>query len=332
MIETVIRTEDVPRAERLDYWCAMVCPMLLASMLRTDEVDDFRASMRGLDLGTVQVARAAGPSVRLHRSPKLVRQHDPETFLLWCTLTGGIGVSQGGREAVVEAGDMVLYDSSRPFHCATVDGHDGVAGVVMTVPKSLFPIGPDLLVPLTATRLSARAGMGRWWPVIWPRWSATPSATPGRHHADGHGHHGPAGGLVRARVGGGRPPPAGDAAAGLLGRIHRFVLSRLGDPELTPAVVAAAHQISPRYLHKLFEGQGSTVAAWIRERRLERCRRDLADPAWRSGRSTPWRPAGDTWTRRTSVARSVRPTACRPGLPPGRPRRAFPADESAERA
>ena len=37
-----------------------------------------------------------------------------------------------------------------------------------------------------------------------------------------------------------------------------------------------------RYLYKLFEHRPSGVAAWIRERRLERCRRDLLDPALRT--------------------------------------------------
>jgi AraC-like DNA-binding protein len=34
-----------------------------------------------------------------------------------------------------------------------------------------------------------------------------------------------------------------------------------------------------RYLYKLFETEPTGVAGWIRERRLERCRRDLLDPA-----------------------------------------------------
>jgi AraC-like DNA-binding protein len=34
-----------------------------------------------------------------------------------------------------------------------------------------------------------------------------------------------------------------------------------------------------RYLYKLFEGRQSGVTAWIRQRRLERSRRDLLDPA-----------------------------------------------------
>ena len=48
---------------------------------------------------------------------------------------------------------------------------------------------------------------------------------------------------------------------------------------LSPRSVASAQYISVRYLHKLFEAEETTAAEWIRERRLEHCRRDLADPA-----------------------------------------------------
>ena len=62
-------------------------------------------------------------------------------------------------------------------------------------------------------------------------------------------------------------------------RIHAFIEQNLGQASLVPGTVAAAHYISVRYLYRLFEAQGTTVAAWIRHRRLERCRADLADPA-----------------------------------------------------
>lgn len=64
----------------------------------------------------------------------------------------------------------------------------------------------------------------------------------------------------------------------LLQRIHVFIDQHLGDPELSPGMVATANHISVRYLHKLFQKHDMTVAAWIRSRRLDRCRRDLADP------------------------------------------------------
>lgn len=45
-------------------------------------------------------------------------------------------------------------------------------------------------------------------------------------------------------------------------------------------MVAASHFISVRYLYRVFAMQNTTVVAWIRHRRLERCRKDLADPVF----------------------------------------------------
>ncbi|MGW3513125.1 helix-turn-helix domain-containing protein [Streptomyces sp. NPDC000994] len=60
--------------------------------------------------------------------------------------------------------------------------------------------------------------------------------------------------------------------------MRAFIQQNLADPELSPATIAAAHNISLRSLHRLFGQDGATVAGWIRLRRLERCRRDLTDP------------------------------------------------------
>ncbi|MEV7010079.1 helix-turn-helix domain-containing protein [Streptosporangium sp. NPDC051022] len=65
---------------------------------------------------------------------------------------------------------------------------------------------------------------------------------------------------------------------GLLPRIRAYIDDHLGDPDLSPEAIAAAHHISTRYLYKLFARQGTSVARWVRQRRLERCRRDLSDP------------------------------------------------------
>jgi AraC-like DNA-binding protein len=64
----------------------------------------------------------------------------------------------------------------------------------------------------------------------------------------------------------------------LRARVSEFIHRHLGDPDLTPASIAAAHQVSVRYLHRLYQGQGATIADGIRRRRLERIHRDLADP------------------------------------------------------
>ncbi|MEV6993119.1 helix-turn-helix domain-containing protein [Streptomyces sp. NPDC093228] len=76
---------------------------------------------------------------------------------------------------------------------------------------------------------------------------------------------------------------------------------------MSPGAIAAAHNISLRSLHRLFQEQNLTVAGWIRARRLERCRRDdrparaiaarwgFADPAHfnRAFRAAYGMPPGD---------------------------------------
>ncbi|WP_438271973.1 helix-turn-helix domain-containing protein [Streptomyces mirabilis] len=61
----------------------------------------------------------------------------------------------------------------------------------------------------------------------------------------------------------------------MLLQIRTFIGRHLADPDLTPEVIARAHHISVRYLHKIFEGEDTMVGRWIRSRRLEACRRDL---------------------------------------------------------
>ncbi|MGH8129806.1 MAG: helix-turn-helix domain-containing protein [Steroidobacteraceae bacterium] len=62
-------------------------------------------------------------------------------------------------------------------------------------------------------------------------------------------------------------------------RIRHFIDENLFLPDLAPPMIAAAHRISIRYLHWLFEETGDTVLQFIIKERLKRCRRELATPA-----------------------------------------------------
>jgi AraC-like DNA-binding protein len=92
---------------------------------------------------------------------------------------------------------------------------------------------------------------------------------------------------------GARPATAESSRPAALFRgIQAYIDQSLANPELSPAVIAAAQHISERYLYLLFAGQGVTVAGWIRDRRLQRCRQDLADPALRD---SPVAAIGTRW-------------------------------------
>ncbi|MCB5179402.1 helix-turn-helix domain-containing protein [Streptomyces antimicrobicus] len=70
-------------------------------------------------------------------------------------------------------------------------------------------------------------------------------------------------------------PTAQSPGSELLDRIKAYIDRHLTDPELSPQSVARAHRISVRYLHKLFQQEGTTPGQWVKRRRLDRCKQEL---------------------------------------------------------
>ncbi|WP_198587010.1 helix-turn-helix domain-containing protein [Glycomyces xiaoerkulensis] len=64
----------------------------------------------------------------------------------------------------------------------------------------------------------------------------------------------------------------------MLLRIQAFAKQNLHNPALNPSCLARQHNISLRYLQKLFQERGLRAAKWIRRERLARCLADLRDP------------------------------------------------------
>src|SRR5271170_6557520 len=94
-------------------------------------------------------------------------------------------------------------------------------------------------------------------------------------------------------------------------RILEYARAHLHDPHLGAAQVAAAHHISERHLYNILGAGGITLADWIRTQRLQRCRNDIAAPAFYA---TPIASIARGWgfTDPSSFTRMFKtPTACR---------------------
>jgi AraC family transcriptional activator of tynA and feaB len=69
------------------------------------------------------------------------------------------------------------------------------------------------------------------------------------------------------------------AGAAALLNLQAAIESRLFDPALTPSCAAAAGGISVRHANALLAQEGTSLERHILERRLQRCRTALEDPA-----------------------------------------------------
>jgi AraC-like DNA-binding protein len=64
-------------------------------------------------------------------------------------------------------------------------------------------------------------------------------------------------------------------------RVKEFIEHHLADPSLNTDAISRGVGLSPRYINKLFdeEGSSSSLLRYVWARRLEHCRRDLSDVA-----------------------------------------------------
>jgi AraC-like DNA-binding protein len=277
----LIRTSDLPPAQRHETWRSVVCDTLGPLDMRSDPDTPLEGEIEAGLLGPVNVGRVwTSTPHSVYRTSGLIRRDHPELFRVALVLSGRARVQQGGRMALLGPGQFTVYDFTRPYELAYDSGvHLGVFGF----PHEMAGLPMDLMARTTAVPISAEHGAGAlaapllgrvaqdldsYTPVSAARLSTVVmtlvTAAIAEHTAQVHA----------------LPEPSRERA--LLLRVHAFIEQHLGETDLVPALVAAAHFVSVRYLYRLFETQGTTVAAWIRYRRLERCRADLADPALRS--------------------------------------------------
>ncbi len=188
-------------------------------------------------------------------------------------------VVQDRREAVLRPGDFAIYDTSRPY---TIVGGDAFRMLVCMLPSDIVGLSPERLAGITATRIPGGEGIA--WAMVPFLTRLAALATRDETLPDEPRIVESVVELVESlceSIIGGADPRSAAPRSQLLLQIRAYVDAHLGDPELSPAKIAEAHFISKRYLYKLFESEGITVSRWIRERRLERCRTDLANPARR---------------------------------------------------
>jgi AraC-like DNA-binding protein len=283
VIVVEFRTEDLPVSERFGFWHDMTANALISTLFKSDHRDDFRATLKALELGSVQVSTMTYPSLETIRTETLIRRSDPELYQMSLTLRGDQRITQAGRDTALRPSDLMLYDSSRPFNgrVAAAEGCS-VAAVVAQFPKARFPLPLDRVDQLLAARLPGREGIG----ALLAQFLVSVTKDAGRYRPSDGARLGIVlldliVALLAHELDADFSVPPETRRRALTLRIQAFVRSHIGEPQLDAAMIAAAHHISTRHLHRLFRDQGTTVATWIRTQRLEGCRRDLADPALR---------------------------------------------------
>jgi AraC-like DNA-binding protein len=273
-MRTLINTDAVPPGERIDFVRSMHA--LAPRDYQPADEADFSFELNYLNLGAVFTALVTATPYQVRRTPALIRPSDPDLISLTMTLEGRGGVSQHDREAPLAPGEFTIQFVGHPY---SINTFRPGRGLQLSFSPALLPLERRQLHRLAAVPMRRDPGIGaltsKFLLELARDLDSLTVAEAARISTVALD-------MIAVRLahelgGAGSLPPESQKNALLTG-VYAFIQQHLGNPELSPAVVAAAHHISTRYLHMLFQDQGATVAGWIRQCRLEAARRDLTDP------------------------------------------------------
>ncbi len=261
-----------------DSWKDVVERSVLSFHFDCDRPRSFKGAVHRQSLAGVNFVGMESEKHAAYRDRDTMCAADMGYYVMTLQMSGQLRMSQDDRTAVLRPGTFALYDSSRP---ATLVSSDDYRSVCLRFSKEwLGARHDDPLADVVATPFDTGTGLSS------PVWGMALSLY---RSLDSLGPSGPLAvrnlmdlvtTMLRTELGQ-RDVEGAPHREALLQRVREYIDTQLPDPELDPQAIAAAHYISTRYLHSLFESTNHTVAEWIRARRIELCRRDLADPRLR---------------------------------------------------
>ena len=254
-------------------WQRDVARSFLPLRLSLPTSGTFSARLRAAGSETLHLAEISASSHTVERTKDLIADSGADYFKLSFQISGTGLMVQGNRELVLRPGEMTIYDTAKPYSLVF---EDDFRFLVAMFPRHAVQFRRQDVEELSAIRMDGTTGVG----------SLVSTFLTGLSQNLG-GLSGPTGSrlsqigldLIAALVDDRLSEAEVGTKSALKRQIYAYMLDNLWDPDIDPAGIAAANFISVRFLHTLFQEEGATVAAWIRQQRLERCRQELRDPS-----------------------------------------------------
>ena len=247
-----------------------VSPVNLEHLQGDGRPIDMRLDVKVLGPLAVQSLRFSATAAR--RTERMAHDESPHSLFVICKRVGSTKVVQDGRESVVDAGGLFLLDSSKPSLVVSDEQtHQDVVQIPVDhlgLPEASLRqalalcLGPEL--PLAGV-------LGRFIDNL----TTVPDMPPAEADHLARATVDLVRGLITTAVG--DPRPARDSLDATLGlRVTDYLHANWREHDLTADRLAAAHHISTRQLYRLLAAQGIHLGDWLRERRLEASRDELA--------------------------------------------------------
>jgi AraC-like DNA-binding protein len=271
---TAVYSSDRLVGDRRQAWQSLIAEVYASVDITISGKSDFVGQIRRSALGNLDISEVVTDHEDATRTSRHVARDSNEFFLFVLVRQGHLNVSQFKRDCVLPPGSFTMLDLSSPY---TYRHNERTDALDLKIPAEMIRARIADPTRLCAVTRPIEAGLSRvaadFISSLATEVSRIPESTAERVAAKTID-------LLGVLLDSGADDlPLGESAVSLAirRRCLGFIESHAADPDLDPAAIAAAAGISVRYLHKIFQGGGQSVGQVLRDRRLNRCRDDLAD-------------------------------------------------------
>lgn len=276
-----VAIDDISAHERFDAFHSVIsdtfCPM--SCQESSDWGREFSGAVRSEQLGALGFAAVKSSPLDVYRRRTDIGRANDSAYLVKVQVEGEGLVQQFGREAHLTPGDFTLCLSTEPYELHFAREY---SQVVLSVPQDLLDECVQQPSQHLGVRMDSTVGanglFSQFVTSIAGRLDSMDGLLAQRLEANVID-------LLATTLGYAQEAQKRDLlSAGVKGeyihRIKHFIRRNLDDERLSPDWIAAAHHISTRYLHMLFETESVSISRYVQQLRLESCRAALGDPSF----------------------------------------------------
>jgi AraC-like DNA-binding protein len=231
-------------------------------------------SLPGLKLGMGRTDGAVAS-----RTKTLLSDGDDDVFVTLCR-GGQVFAERRGHPVVLESGAIHLASNAEP----TVYTHRANRTLALLAPRAVIAaLVPDLDDRIGRPMPRNSAGVGLLANYAHSLAKLPSLSEPGVAQAVASHVHDLIALALGARGDGRALAGARGLKAARLAAIKAYIAEHLATADMSVTGVAAVHQLTPRYVQRLFEGDGSSFSSHVLAARLGLAHRLLADPRTAKG-------------------------------------------------
>ncbi len=261
-------TERLPASDRIDAWqwnAQQVCGDCRIQLPK----NRFYGSIEKRRVGDLPLTRFSSSPLSFCKWPVDTLSSENRSYVVITQVAGARRYSQQGAEVLLRAGDSTIIDSAVPWSSSC---NSDCVRLYLRVPWWRMQDRLRMREIPVAKRISGQAVAGgtlsRLLQFLYDEaeWMPEEELSTALNTLF----------ETLAYMSGEKISPSNPQC--LNSRIFHFVDSHISEPTLGPYGVASAMGISVRHVHRVFSASGMTIGDYIRSRRLEQCRKDLANP------------------------------------------------------